>query len=224
MSQSIQVVAIPSLPFDENTYVVSLAGRDDCLVIDPGLEPEKIIEYLEEKRLTPAAILCTHGHADHIGGNAALKERWPDCPLVIGAGDAAMLTDARLNMSAQFGIPVTSPEADETVAEGDRYSAGGIDLEVFDVPGHSPGHVVFINKGTTPYLVLGGDVLFAGSIGRTDLPGGSFEQLASGIRRVLFTLPDDTQVLPGHGPVTTVGREKRTNPFVGEGAEQLDRY
>lgn len=218
MSQSLQVAVIPSLPFDENTYIVSVAGHNECLVVDPGLEPDKILEYLEQNKLVPAAILCTHGHADHIGGNAAMKERWPDCPLIIGHGDAAMLTDARRNMSAQFGMPVTSPPADQTVAEGETYSAGGIDLEVFEIPGHSPGHVVFIHKGSSPIIVLGGDVLFSGSIGRTDLPGGSFEQLASGIRRVLFPLPDDTQVLPGHGPVTTVGRERRSNPFVGEGA------
>lgn len=218
MSLSLQIVAIPSMPFDENSYVARLEGRDDCLVFDPGLEPDKIIDYLERHRLTPAAFVCTHGHADHIAGNSALKSRWPDCPLVIGAGDAAMLTDARLNLSAGFGMPVVSPPADQTVTEGDVLSAAGIDLEVYEIPGHSPGHVVFLYKGATPYQVFGGDVLFAGSIGRTDFPGGSFEDLAAGIHRVLFPLPDDTRVLPGHGPATTVGRERRTNPFVGESA------
>lgn len=224
MVSPLQIAAIPSVPFDENTYVVHLEGRDDCLVFDPGLEPDKIIEYLERKRLTPVAFLCTHGHADHIAGNAALKGRWPDCPLVIGAVDAPMLTDPRLNLSAAFGMPVVSPPADQTLVEGDRYSAAGIELEVFEIPGHSPGHVVFLYKGMTPYQVIGGDVLFAGSIGRTDFPGGSFEDLAAGVHRVLFTLPDDTRVLPGHGPATTVGRERRTNPFVGEqaGLVELD--
>lgn len=218
MSQPIHVVAIPSQPFDENSYVVHVDGRDDCLVFDPGLEPDKIIDYLQRKKLTPAAFLCTHGHADHIGGNAALKGAWPDCPLVIGAGDAAMLTDAWLNLSGQFGMPVVSPPADQTLVEGERYSAAGIELEVFEIPGHSPGHIVFIYKGTEPYQVFGGDVLFAGSVGRTDFPGGSFEELAAGVHRVLFALPDDTVVLPGHGPHTTVGEERRTNPFVGERA------
>lgn len=222
MSQSVRIVVIPSAPFDENTYVISREGRDDCLVVDPGLEPEKIIAYLEENRLTPAAILCTHGHADHIGGNAAMKERWPGCPLVIGKGDADKLTDAWLNMSARLGMPVTSPPADQTLSEGDKFSAAGFELEVYEIPGHSSGHIVLINKGVTPYQVLGGDVLFAGSIGRTDLPGGSFELLASGIRRVLFTLPDDTRILPGHGPMTTVGRERKSNPFVGERAGRAD--
>lgn len=224
MVPSLQIVTIPSAPFDENTYVAHLEGRDDCLVFDPGLEPDKIIDYLERHKLTPAAILCTHGHADHIAGNAAMKGRWPDCPLLIGAVDAPMLTDAQLNLSAAFGMPVISPPADQTLVEGDRYAAAGIELEVFEIPGHSPGHVVFIYKGMTPHQVFGGDVLFAGSIGRTDFPGGSFEELAAGVHRVLYALPDDTRVLPGHGPTTTVGRERRTNPFVGEraGLVELD--
>jgi len=224
MVSSLQVVAIPSVPFDENTYIAHLEGREDCLVFDPGLEPDKIIEYLERHRLTPAAFVCTHGHADHIAGNAALKGRWPDCPLVIGIGDAPMLTDPKLNLSAAFGMPIVSPPADQTLSEGDRFEAAGIELEVFEIPGHSPGHVVLIYKGMTPHQVFGGDVLFAGSIGRTDFPGGSFEELAAGVHRVLFALPDDTRVLPGHGPTTTVGRERRTNPFVGEraGLVELD--
>jgi hydroxyacylglutathione hydrolase len=214
---SLQVARIVSLPFEECTYVANLAGRKDCLVVDPGLEPELILEYLNQHGLTPAAILNTHGHADHIGGNEALKERWPDCPLVIGQGDAAMLTSATLNLSAGFGGAVLSPPADATVREGDVYSAAGFDLEVHEIPGHSPGHVVFIWKGQSPYYVFGGDVLFAGSIGRTDFPGGSLKLLGEGIHRFLFTLPDDTIVLPGHGDPTTVGEEKRGNPYVGGG-------
>src|SRR5207302_10920312 len=122
-----------------------------------------------------------------------------------------MLTDADLNMSAPFGMPITSPPADRTVAEGDVLDVAGIRLEVLEIPGHSPGHVVFVYRGT-PLIVLGGDVLFRGSIGRYDLPGGSGPLLLSGIRSKLFALPADTVVYPGHGPVTTVGHEKRTNP------------
>ncbi len=129
-----------------------------------------------------------------------------------------MLTDAKLNLSAAFGMPVISPPADQTLSEGDRYTAAGIELEVFEIPGHSPGHVVFIYKGMTPLQVFGGDVLFAGSIGRFDFPDGSFDILANTIRTQLYTLPDDTIVLSGHGPPTTVGEEKRTNPYV-RGAE-----
>lgn len=214
----LKLAAIVSMPFAENTYVASLAGRSDCLVFDPGLEPYKIFDYLEAERLTPAAIINTHGHADHIAGNADLKERWPDCPLVIGVNDAPMLTDPRLNLSRQFGIDLISPAADITLADGQTYSAAGFDLAVREIPGHSPGHIVLIWQDNAPYYVFGGDVLFAGSIGRTDFPGGSFETLRDGIHQHLFTLTDDTIVLPGHGPTTTVGEEKAQNPFVGRPA------
>lgn len=206
---------VVSAPFQENTYIAQLDRRSDCLVIDPGLEPELILEFLDNKLLTPAAILNTHGHADHIGGNRAMKRRWPECPLVIGTGDAPKLTDAALNLSAGYGLAVTSPPADVTLDEGDTYSAAGFDLEVLEAPGHSTGHIVFVWKASSPWIVFGGDVLFQGSIGRTDFPNGSFEQLAHAIHTKLFTMPDDTIVLSGHGDQTTIGEEKRHNPFVG---------
>ena len=120
----LQVTRIVSLPFEENAYVAHLEGKRECLVVDPGLEPEKIIDHFEAHALVLVAILNTHGHSDHIGGNAVLKERWPDCRLVIGAGDAPKLTDPTQNLSAAFGFPITSPPADVTVSEGDRISAG----------------------------------------------------------------------------------------------------
>jgi hydroxyacylglutathione hydrolase len=214
--EQIHVATVVSKPFQENTYIAWLAGHTDCLVVDPGLEPALIIEFLDEKELTPTAILNTHGHSDHIAGNAAMKSRWPDCPLVIGQHEVGKLSDPRQNLSADFGGAVISPPADVTVREGEIYSAAGFDLLVREIPGHSSGHVVFIWQASSPQVVFGGDVLFAGSIGRTDeLVGGSFALLARGIREKLFTLPDVTIVLPGHGPATTVGEEKRSNPFVG---------
>jgi hydroxyacylglutathione hydrolase len=213
-----RIATIVSAPFSENSYIAQLEDRKDCLIVDPGLEPAKILDYLDAESLTPAAILNTHGHADHIAGNAALKERWPDVPLAIGFGDSPALGDPRLNLSAGFGLRLISPAADILLREGDIYRAAGFELEVLDVPGHSPGHVVLIWRAASPVHVFGGDVLFAGSIGRTDLAGGSFPLLASGIHQKLFTLPDDTLVLPGHGEPTTIGHEKRTNPFVGEPA------
>jgi len=214
-SSPIRLASVVSAPFEENTYIAHLEGRSDCIVVDPGLEPEEILAYLDQQKLEPAAILITHGHSDHIAGNSAMKERYPDCPIVASHGDAPKLTDPRLNLSAAFGAQLYSPPADVLVREGDVYSAAGMDLLVREVPGHSSGHVVFIWREGKPIVVFGGDVLFAGSIGRTDFPDGSFEDLAENIHAKLFTLPDDTQVLPGHGPVTTVGHEKRTNPFVG---------
>src|SRR5205807_1799758 len=129
--------------------------------------------------------------------------------LVIGAGDAVMLGDADANLSRPFGLPVVSPPADRTVKEGDTVEAAGMTFEVFDLPGHSPGHIIYLHRGT-PDRVFGGDVLFRGGIGRCDFPGGSAEALFAGIRNKLYTLPDDTIVYPGHGPVTTTGYEKRT--------------
>jgi glyoxylase-like metal-dependent hydrolase (beta-lactamase superfamily II) len=206
------------MPFDENTYIAYFSGRRDCIVIDPGLEPRLILDYLIEQSITPAAILCTHGHSDHIAGNAALKQRWPNCPLLIGAADAAKLTDPELNLSAAFGLPITSPPADHTLREGEQFAAAGLELFVFETPGHSIGHVVFLCKQTSPWRVFGGDVLFRGSIGRTDFPDGDFDALRDAIHKKLFTLPENTIVHPGHGDDTTIGHEKRTNPFVGVSA------
>ncbi len=213
MAAPLQLQTVVSMPFEENTYIVWLPGHDDAVVFDPGLEPEPVLDVLREQGLRVAAIVNTHGHADHIGGNAALKEAFPQAPVLIGVNDAVMLTDANANLSAPFGFAITSPPADRTVAEGDTVEAAGLVLEVLDVPGHSPGHVVYVYR-STPILVFGGDVLFRGSIGRTDFPGGSHELLLRGIRDKLFVLPDDTVIYPGHGPVTTVGYEKRTNPFL----------
>jgi len=206
---------VVSAAFEENCFLVHLEGRQDCLVIDPGLEPEKILLQLKHLQLMPAALLNTHGHADHIAGNAALKEAYPTCPLIIGQGDEEKLTDSAKNLSANFGVGLTSPPADRTVREGDGLEIAGFSLTVLETPGHSAGHVVFVTQGLQPVCIFGGDVLFAGSVGRTDFPDGSWEQLRTSIQKKLFRLPDDAIVYSGHGPPTTIGQEKRSNPFVG---------
>ena len=219
MAQSqLRYASIVSMPFDENTYLVHLEGRTDCLIIDPGFEPDKIFSHIDQHDLEPVAILNTHGHSDHIAGNGAMKERWPDVPLVIGAHEVEKLSDPFQNLSGQFGLPLTSPEADVLLAENQNYTAAGMQFDIYEIPGHSSGHIVLVWRDGEPNVVIGGDVLFRGSIGRTDFPDGSFEKLQDGIHKKLFNLPDDTIVLSGHGPETTIGHEKATNPFVGRPA------
>jgi glyoxylase-like metal-dependent hydrolase (beta-lactamase superfamily II) len=215
------VTPIETQPILEVTYLVRLADRSDCVVVDPGLQPDLILRTLAHARLTVAAILNTHGHGDHIGGNDQLKRAFPAAPLIIGELDAPMLADPMLNLSAAFGMYVVSPPANRTLREGDVVEAAGLTFDVLHLPGHSPGHVVFVWRSESPPVVLGGDVLFAGSVGRTDLPGGDHRALVHGIRSKLFALPNDTIVYPGHGPPTTVGTERQTNPFVGDRAGRI---
>ena len=213
---AVNVRVVESAPFGENSYVVWAHGLSEAFVIDPGFDPEAIENVLLQEKLTLAAIVCTHGHVDHIAGNADLKKAHPDATILIGRGDAIMLTDAQANLSANWGFQIVSPPADRLLEDGERVLVAGIELEVRKIPGHSPGHVVYLIHSETPPLVLGGDVLFAGSVGRTDFPGGSFKVLKAGIEAKLWPLPDDTKVYPGHGPVTSIGEEKRSNPFVGQ--------
>jgi glyoxylase-like metal-dependent hydrolase (beta-lactamase superfamily II) len=208
---------IVSAPFAQVAYIVWRPGNPDALVIDPGFDTDAIVDVLAREGLRPVAILNTHGHADHIAGNAAMKAAFPDAPLVIGRNETHLLNDPDANLSAPFGLPLTSPPADRVVDDGERLALAGLSFEVREIPGHSPGSVVYVCDGFEPPFVFGGDVLFSGSVGRTDL-GGNAGQLFSGIKSKLFTLPDGTLVLPGHGEPTTVGKEKRTNPFVGENA------
>lgn len=201
--------------FEENAYVVAPAGGGDCIVVDPGADTPQIISAVQALGKPPAAILNTHGHADHIAGNEALKDQWPDAPLLIGRGDADKLSDPVANLSAPFGLPLISPPADRLLDEDEVLEFAGVAWTVWDTPGHCSGHIAYVALDLEPVVVLGGDVLFAGSIGRSDFPDSDPAALFASIREKLFTLPDDALVLPGHGPATTIGREKRTNPFVG---------
>lgn len=204
--------------FEENAYLIHAAGSSSAVVVDPGFDAEAILAAIREHGLEIEAILLTHGHGDHIAGVAPLKEAYPEAPIVIGRDDADKLSDPIGNLSAGFGVALIAPGADRLVDEGDRVEFAGLDFAVRETPGHSQGHVVFFLKSSQPPLLVGGDVLFAGSIGRTDFPDGSYQQLAESIRDKVFTLPPETIVLPGHGGTTTVGHEKATNPFVGDGA------
>jgi glyoxylase-like metal-dependent hydrolase (beta-lactamase superfamily II) len=208
------VEAVVSRPFEQVAYIVWGRGVAEAVVVDPGFDTDSLLERLQRHRLGVAAILNTHGHVDHIVGNRAMKEAYSGAELVIGANEAALLRDPAKNMSASFGVPITSPDADRLVVDGERIEVAGLEFEVREIPGHSPGSVVYLCDRFDPMFVLGGDVLFQGSIGRTDI-GGDLSLLLAGIRTRLLSLPDQTIVYPGHGPVTTIGHERRSNPFVG---------
>jgi len=211
------IETVVSRPFDQNAYLFWRQGQAKAVVIDPGFDTDSLLAVLKHRELGVAAILDTHGHADHIAGNLAIKEAYPDAPLWIGRNDRQLLLDPELNLSASFGIPFRSPDADRVVDDGECIDVAGLVFDVREIPGHSPGSVVYICSQFDAPIVFGGDVLFAGSIGRTDL-GGDFGLLVAGIRTKLFVLPDATTVYTGHGPATSIGQEKLSNPFVGESA------
>jgi glyoxylase-like metal-dependent hydrolase (beta-lactamase superfamily II) len=193
-------------------YVIGADGADEGVVIDPGEAPGRLIDWLRGESLTVAAILNTHGHGDHVAGNAALKAAFPDAPILIGEADAGMLTDPVANLSALFGMPWQSPPADGVLADGQRLDLAGLTIECRHVPGHSPGQMVFYvpHEGAC----FCGDTVFSGSIGRSDFPGGDGEVLIEAIRRQILSLPPRTRLYPGHGPPTTVAEEAAGNPFL----------
>ncbi len=201
-----------------NCYIVTAEATEpsSCLLIDPGGEGDLIVARLRHLRLHPELIVNTHGHVDHIGANAELKQAFPQLPIAIGRSDASMLRSPLRNMAVFLAHWTKSPPADRLLGHGDRIEAAGVTLEVREVPGHTPGHIVLLAAGEEPPIVFSGDTVFAGSIGRTDIPGGSHKTLLDAIERSILVLPADTVLYPGHGPTTTVGRERVLNPFLQE--------
>ncbi|MEM6392486.1 MAG: MBL fold metallo-hydrolase [Planctomycetota bacterium] len=197
-------------PFQTNCYVLTYGG---CTwVIDPGQDPEPLLGYLEAEAITPERVLLTHGHADHIAGLPALRERFPELPIAIHADEASYPSDPAENLSLGFGIPLVAPDPTERLEDGQVLDLSGIAVELRHTPGHSPGGLTFYIP--TEGLAIVGDTLFAGSIGRTDFPHSEHEALMRSIEERLLTLPNDTTILPGHGPGSTIGRERVGNPFV----------
>lgn len=195
----------PLTPFVTNCYVLRDGG--EALIIDPGEAAPELKECVDGYRVP--TIVNTHCHIDHCAGNAGMKA-YTGAELVLNEKELPLLVNMP-NQARMFGVDADpSPQPDRFISEGDQVKVGSVVLDVFETPGHSPGHVILVGDG----FVFGGDVLFAGSVGRTDLPGGSWEQLLESIRTKLWPLPDRTIVYSGHGPETTIGQEKRTNPFL----------
>jgi hydroxyacylglutathione hydrolase len=200
--------------FSENTYII-YNEHSACWIIDPGMstpsEQETMNAFLAQQGLKPQGIINTHAHIDHILGVQAMIDKYA-IPFALHPLEAPVLANAK-GSAMMFGLSIPAvPQPTQTLKEGEPLMLGNDTLEVRFAPGHSPGSVVFYYAEGG--WAIGGDVLFSGSIGRTDLPGGNHEQLLQSIRTQLFTLPDETVIYPGHGPETTIGEEKQSNPFL----------
>jgi glyoxylase-like metal-dependent hydrolase (beta-lactamase superfamily II) len=203
-------------PLETGCYVVTCNGSAEALIIDPGADADQISAYLQERRLSPKLLVNTHGHIDHIGGNADLKAKFPDLRICIHADDEVCLRKPSKNLSFLQGVAYKSPPADVRLKEGDVLKIGECELKVIHVPGHTPGGICLHSNQKSEdgaRVLFSGDCLFAGGIGRTDFPGGSGGALLSNLRSKILTLDEDTIVYPGHGPPTTIGEERRSNPF-----------
>jgi hydroxyacylglutathione hydrolase len=195
-------------PLETNTYLLADRATGEALVIDPGGEPGEILAFLAKERLRLRQIVNTHGHFDHVSGNRALKSA-TGAALLIHEGDVPMLAEAAAHARFFMLHAENSPHPDTVLADREELRVGSLALRVVHTPGHSPGGITLVAPGAA----FCGDLVFFGSVGRTDLPGGSESVLLDSIRRHILTLPDDTALYPGHGPETTVGQEKRQNPF-----------
>lgn len=195
-------------PIMANCYVLGCEESKEGVIIDPGGDADRILKKIERHGLTIKFIVDTHGHFDHVGANRKLKDA-TGAPILIHSGDAPMLSQLTA-AAASFGLTAeNSPAPDRLLSEGDIITFGNYALRVIHTPGHSPGGIALYTDGH----VFVGDTLFSGSIGRTDLPGGDYETLIKNVETKIFSLPEDTKVHCGHGPDTTVAREKRYNPF-----------
>ncbi|MFA6074389.1 MAG: MBL fold metallo-hydrolase [Negativicutes bacterium] len=192
-----------------NCYIVYCTETKTAFVVDPGGDAAVIIKKIEELGVKPIAILITHGHLDHIGANDAIAKKY-SIPVYIHEADAAMLTSAEKNLSSMLGERLVCQAADKFLSDNDVIELGSHQFRVIHTPGHTPGGICFFADN----VLLSGDTLFKQSVGRTDFPGGSAKKLTDSIKNKLFCLPEETVVYPGHEGKTTIGYEKKHNPFI----------
>lgn len=202
---------VPVTPFEQNCAIVWDKTTGEGVVVDPGGEVPRLLDALAKLKVRATAVLLTHGHADHAAGAAELAESL-GVPVIGPHRDDAFLLDALPQQAARFGMEGRAVTPARWLEEGDTVAIGGALFDVRHCPGHTPGHVVFVSEAAR--VVIGGDVLFRGSIGRTDFPYGDHAALLAAIRDKLLVLPDDMAVLCGHGAATTIGDERRGNPFL----------
>jgi hydroxyacylglutathione hydrolase len=202
---------IPVGPLMVNCYLFGCKRTKQAIIIDPGDEAEKIIAVVTKQEAKITAIVLTHGHTDHLGAVNEIKEKYR-CPIMIHEAEKETLTDPNANLSAFMGDSIICPPADRLLHDNDTIAVGDLELKVMHTPGHSPGGICLLYDK----ILFAGDLLFLMSIGRHDLPGGSYQQLESSVLTQVYKLPDDTIVFPGHGEKTTIGFEKRHNQFIAE--------
>lgn len=210
----IQIQSFVCNPYQENTYLL-YDDEKNCAIIDPGMygqdEENEVSDFIEHRQLIPRILLNTHCHIDHVLGNRYIADRYQLLPQ-FHEGELPSLIEVQ-NYAPQMGFRYEiSPIAETFLPDSGMVRFGENSMEIIFAPGHSPAHVCFYHKGQG--FLIGGDVLFSGSIGRTDLPGGNHQQLMHSIRNAIYTLPPETIVYPGHGPTTTIGFEKENNPFI----------
>lgn len=230
-NRKIHVIATISYSFEENSYIIYSAEEKEteqqpeteqkeseqekpCVVVDPGIDPDTLLGTLHEQKLTPIAILITHGHFDHIAGIPDVQRIWPNAQIWTSRDESEKLTDPQLNLSGMFGFPRTVPAADRIIEDSEEFSVAGLDFQALLIPGHSKGHLVYVLKNVEPKEIFVGDTVFRDSIGRGDFFDGNSIELVETIKEKIFPFPDDTILYPGHGPKTTVGREKKHNPYL----------
>jgi len=195
-------------PMEANCYILYSPDKREGLIIDPGAEGARLIKFIQEKKISIRYIINTHGHPDHIGANRKVKEH-TSAPILIHQRDAPMLTKSESILTLIFPLEYSSPPADTFIKDGDLIECAGMRLKVLHTPGHTPGGISLLTDDS----IFTGDTLFAGSVGRFDLPGGSQEVLLNSIRKIL-SLGENLTIYPGHGPSTSVGEELHSNPFI----------